>query len=116
MIFIGISRDFDLTGEQQYETIGRFWEEMERIYGAESLRGLGYAWKNNRISYAIGLKDGYIDGYDLELELPESGWTTVSGKTDSLKQIYDEIYKVGALKYEIEAFFEDGSCEIQYYR
>jgi hypothetical protein len=38
------------------------------------------------------------------------------GQTDDLKALYDEIYKDGALSYEIETFFEDGSCQIWYYR
>ena len=28
MIFYGITKDFDLTDEQQYDTIGQFWDEM----------------------------------------------------------------------------------------
>jgi hypothetical protein len=43
-------------------------------------------------------------------------WTKTTGKTENLKEIYDEIYKFGPLKYEIEIFFEDGNCEIKYYR
>jgi hypothetical protein len=43
MVFSGISRVFDLTDEQQYETIGQFWDEMAALYGLENLRGLGYA-------------------------------------------------------------------------
>ena len=30
--------------------------------------------------------------------------------------IYDKIYENGRIQYEIETFFEDGSCEISYYR
>ena len=116
MTFIGISRDFDLTNEQQYETIGQFWDEMTLLYGLENLRGLGYAWQGNRISYAIGLKNGIIKDQDLCISLPDDGWTTVNGQTDHLKKMYDEIYQSGRLQYEIEIFNEDGSCEISYYR
>ena len=45
MIFNGISRVFKLTSEEQYETIGRFWDEMSLIYGLENLRGLGYKFE-----------------------------------------------------------------------
>ena len=116
MIFQGISREFCLTDERQYDTIGQFWDEMSELYGLENLQGLGYCWKNNKIFYAIGLKNGCIKDCNFSIELPEDGWTLVTGETDSLKQIYDEIYKDGALKYEIESFFEDGSCQIKYYR
>ena len=30
--------------------------------------------------------------------------------------LYDEIYQHGPLRYEIETFFHDGTCEICYYR
>ena len=116
MIFKGITRDFSLLNEDQYNTIGAFWDEMTALYGLENLRGLGYKWAKQKISYAIGLKVGEIDGCNLTIELPDDDWTTVRGKTENLKEIYEKIYKSGALKYEIEAFTEDGKCEIKYYR
>ena len=116
MVFTGISRDFDLTNEQQYETIGQFWDEMALLYGLENLQGLGYCWKDHKISYAIGLKNGDIKGYNLCIELPDEGWTVTHGKTENLKGIYDEIYQSGPLKYEIETFQENGECQIKYYR
>ena len=73
-------------------------------------------WKNGVISYAIGLKEGCIDGCNATITVPDDGWVKVLGKTDDLKQIYNEIYKHGALKFEIETFYDDGSCEILYYR
>ena len=116
MIFVGISKEFSLTNEEQYDTIGRFWDEMTELYGLEELQGLGYKWENNKISYAIGLKNGCIKGYNLRMELPNKDWITVNGKTDNLKQIYDEIYQKGPLQYEIETFYENGNCEIKYWR
>lgn len=116
MTFIGIARVFDLTDEGQYETIGQFWDEMAALYGLENLRGLGYAWRGNTISYAIGLKEGDIKEHNVCIPLPDDGWLTVKGQTDCLKTIYDEIYQSGRLQYEIETFYEDGTCEIRYYR
>ena len=116
MIFYGITKDFDLTNEQQYNTIGQFWDEMSALYGLENLQGLGYLWKDNTISYAIGLKNGCINESNFSIELPDDDWVTVKGKTDDLKQTYDAIYKGGRLQYEIETFDEDGNCEIRYYR
>lgn len=116
MIFNGITKDFCLTNEQQYDTIGRFWDEMAMLYGLENLQGLGYSWKDNKISYAIGLKNGLIKDCNLHIELPDAGWIIVNGKTDNLKQIYNEIYKDGILRYEIETFDEDGNCKIKYCR
>ena len=116
MQFNGISRVFKLTNEEQYETIGQFWDEMALIYGLENIQGLGYKWENDEISYAIGLKNGDIEGYNLSINLPDDGWITASGETYHLKELYDEIYKNGRLTYEIETFFEDGRCEVRYYR
>ena len=116
MIFKGISKVIDLTNEQQYDTIGQFWAELAALYGLENLRGLGYAWQGNALFYAIGLKDGEIDDYNVCISLPDGGWETVTGQTSHLKTIYDEIYQNGRLQYEIEIFYEDGTCEINYYR
>ena len=116
MIFKGISRIFDLSDEQQYESIGQFWDEMAIMHGLENLRGLGYAWQGNTLSYAIGLKEGDINNFNVCIQLPDDGWMTVKGLTNYLKTLYDEIYKSGRLLYEIELFYEDGTCEIHYYR
>ena len=116
MIFTGISRTFSLVGEGQYDTIGAFWDEMAAKYGLENLRGLGYGWRGETMEYAIGLKAGEIDGCNASIVLPDEDWQTVSGRTDDLKELYDKIYKDGALKYEIETFTNDGRCRIEYYR
>ena len=116
MIFKGISKEFSLLNEDQYNTIGEFWDEMALLYGLENLQGLGYKWDGNKIYYAIGLKVGDIKGYNLSMALPDMGWTVVDGKTNQLKEIYDKIYESGPLKYEIETFTEDGNCQIKYYR
>ena len=75
------------------------------------------------MEYIIGLKCGIIDTMPKidgvtykELDLPDEGWQIARGLTDELPSIYREIYRDGALKYEIESFFEDGSCVIEYYR
>ena len=116
MNFCGITKDFCLSNEQQYHTIGQFWDETAMLYGLENLQGLGYRWKDGKISYAIGLKNGCMNGSNFHMELPDQGWVTVDGKTESLKQLYDEIYQNGILQYEIETFDEDGNCKIKYYR
>ena len=71
MVFKGISRVFKLTNEEQYEAIGQFWDEMAALYGLENLRGLGYAWQGNTLSYAIGLKDGDMKDCNLSISLPD---------------------------------------------
>ena len=61
-------------------------------------------------------QEGDIKGYNLRIELPDVNWIIVNGETEKLKEIYDEIYKLGPLKYEIETFDENGKCQIKYYR
>lgn len=116
MLFKGISKKFSLTNEDQYNTIGKFWDDMAVIYGLENLQGLGYLWKDNFIFYAIGLKNGVIKDYNIQLELPDDDWVEITGQTEKLKELYDEIYKKGPLMYEIETFDENGNCIIKYYR
>lgn len=116
MIFKGVSKVFSLLNDDQYNSIGMFWDEMTLLYGLENLQGLGYKWIDNKIHYAIGLKEGVINNYNFSINLPDNGWKIVNGDTNKLKEIYDEIYKDGSLKYEIETFDEDGKCKIMYYR
>ena len=115
MTFNGISKVFSTKDKEQFKTIGEFWDEMSQLYGMENIRGLGYNWTDNTIEYVIGLKEGTIDK-SINVNLPDDGWTIVKGNTDDLSKIYEEIYKDGPLKYEIEMFFENGKCEIWYYR
>ena len=42
MLFKGIGRSFSTENDQQYETIGVFWDELAAKYGRENLQGLGY--------------------------------------------------------------------------
>lgn len=116
MIFKGISREFSLQNNDQYNTIGNFWDELALLYGLENLQGLGYKWHNGMIYYAIGLKNGQIDNYNFAIDLPNDGWKVVHGETNNLQNIYNNIYKSGPLKYEIETFTESGKCTIRYYR
>ena len=116
MLFKGITKSFSLVGEEQYNTIGAFWDELSEKYGLENLVGLGHAWHGTTIDYAIGLKNGTIDDCNLCIDLPDDGWKRADGETEHLKSLYDDIYKNGALTYEIETFFEGGSCTVLYYR
>ena len=116
MIFNGISRVFSTINDEQYDTIGEFWDEMSKIYGMENLRGLGYSWKNNTIEYAIGLKHGIIENSNININLPDDKWETIKGDTENLSLIYAKIYKDGPLKYEIETFYDNGKCKISYHR
>ena len=54
MLFKGIGRTFSTENDQQYETIGAFWDELAAKYGRVNLQGLGYGWKERSIEYVIG--------------------------------------------------------------
>ena len=71
---------------------------------------------DDSIEYVIGLKEGIIDNKNIDIDLPETGWNIVKGNTNDLSKIYEDIYKDGSLKYEIEMFNDDGTCEIWYQR
>ena len=116
MIFRGISKVFSTRNNEQYTTIGEFWDEMSRLYDRENLMGLGYNWTENSIEYVIGLKNGTIENANCNILLPEKGWNIIKGHTDDLESIYNKIYVNGLLKYELEMFFDNGECEIWYYR
>jgi hypothetical protein len=116
MIFKGICRKFSLKDEGQYNTIGAFWDEMAEKYGLEKLRGLGFNWSGGSMLYAIGLKDGDIPDYNFKIALPGDSWESADGETKRLKELYDEIYRGGALEFEIETFYENGKCNVLYRR
>ena len=116
MEFRGISRTFSTVSEKQYETIGAFWDSLSKVYGRKNLRGLGYNWTETSIEYVIGLIEGNIEGQNVSVILPESGWECITGKTEELADIYNNIYENGPLKYEIEMFDDDGNCKIMFYR
>lgn len=116
MEFKGISRIFSTVGDQQYNTIGAFWDELSKRYGRKNLRGLGYNWTGTSIEYVIGLTDGEIDGWNMSILLPEGGWERIKGRTENLEGIYNDIYRDGPLKYEIEMFDDDGNCVIDFVR
>ena len=116
MEFKGISRNFSTIGNQQYNTIGAFWDEISERYGRENIRGLGYNWTSTSIEYVIGWTVGEIDGWNVSISLPEAGWKRVKGRTENLGEIYNDIYKEGPLKYEIEMFKNDGTCVIDFMR
>ena len=116
MEFKGISKTFSTVDEKQYETIGRFWDEMSKIYGRQNLRGLGYNWTEDSIEYVIGLIVGEIEEFNITVSLPDHGWECISGRTEELAEIYGSIYKDGPLKYEIEMFDDNGNCKIMFYR
>ena len=115
MKFVGIRRVFSTENEEQYITIGAFWDEMSSMYGRENLMGLGCNWTSNSIEYVMALKDGTIAGADYEIMLPDE-WISICGKTENLSAIYDEVYKEGPLLYEIEEFNDMGNCKIRYCR
>ena len=116
MLFKGIGRTFSTENDQQYETIGAFWNELAAKYGRVNLQGLGYGWTERSIEYVIGLIDGEIDEADRAVILPDMGWVMVRGRTAELGEIYEKIYLKGRLKYEIERFTDSGDCEIMYCR
>ena len=123
MEFAGLLKVFSTVNEGQYEEVGAFWDAMSARFGRENLRGLGYHWTEDTITYVIGMKEGlwppetgYPGASYRKISLPDSGWLTFTGRTDELSQLYGQIYKDGPLEYEIEQFFENGDCAVSVIR
>ena len=116
MKFVGISKVFSTVDNQQFKTIGAFWDDLSEKYGRSKLRGLGYNWTEDSIEYVIGLKEGEIEHANCSVSLPDEGWAAVQGKTADLGKLYEQIYSSGVLRYEIETFSDHDECEIKYYR
>lgn len=124
MIFNGISCNFSTVNQQQYKSIGEYWDLLSDIYGRENIKGLGYNWSVDSIEYVIGLinqelsfdlseiQKRYPNAVYKEIVLPEQGWRCYRGKTENLGQMYEQIYNDGILTYEIESFTDEGTCEI----
>ena len=125
MLFTGMSVIFSTVHNEQYVSIGKYWDDMSNLYGRENLRGLGYNWMPDVIEYVIGLKDNsvveiekedlskrYSNAVYKEILLPDHGWKVYSGETNKLAEIYENIYAEGSLTYEIESFSNDGTCSI----
>lgn len=117
----GYSRCFQTKGGVQYDTIGRFWDELSAQFGMENLIGLGFNWTRNTIEYLIGLKYGEIgSGLFREADyrtiiLPDKGWLEYRDETENLKELYSEIWNRYTPKYELEEFWEDGTCRVRVY-
>lgn len=127
MNFKGLSVIFSTKNNNQFEHIGKFWEEMSLIFGRENLRGLGFNWTDSTIEYVIGLKNNSIinlknieqitksfpNAKQKNVQITNQGWKTYKDKTKNLANLYKKIYKEGSLTYEIECFDSQGNCEIQ---
>ena len=97
MLFKGIGRTFSTENGRQFETIGAFWDGLAAKHGRANLQGLGYGWTERSIEYVIGLIDGEIDGADRAVDLPDTGWVTVRGRTEELEKIYEAVYRAEIL-------------------
>ncbi|WP_070000980.1 hypothetical protein [Cellulosilyticum sp. I15G10I2] len=128
MRFNGILIRFDCTNNQQFDAIGEFWNFMTQLYSKAELKGLGFNWANNSFDYVIGEFEGKYDySFDIisqtypgsknvVVELPDHGWRTYTGKLEDIANIYEAIYREGALDYEIEEFDLKGNCKISILR
>ena len=82
------------------------------------------AYDVQSVVYSIGIDSGVssiIDSYaevsnPIGSEVLSTKFTGTFSKTENLPKIYEDIYKISNLKYEIEMFNNDGSCKIMYIR
>ena len=128
MIFNGIKIRFDCKNNQQYKTIGNFWEYMRSSYPNYILKGVGCNWHDDCMDYIIGdfspsnhydmdvITKKYPTAEYIEINLPDEGWRVYHCRLSELSKLYEEIYTDGVLKYEIEEMKLDGNCVISIIR
>jgi len=124
---------FDCAHGEQYESIGNFWDFMRKTFTTCKLEGLGFNWKDDTLEYVIGSsKDLQIETVLKEkifyvtkqypkaliksIDIPNNNWKKYSDRTERLGKLYADIYKDGVLDYEIETFFDDGTCSVEIHR
>ena len=128
MIFKGVKIRFDCKNNQQFTGIGEFWKHMRDLYPNDSLKGVGCNWDNDCLDYIIGdfvtarnynmcaTIECYPNAEYVEIDLPDKGWQIYHCRINELASLYDEIYKDGALDYEIEEIDAYGNCKISILR
>lgn len=77
MKFIGIRKVFSTKNEEQYSTIGAFWDEMSAIYGRENLMGLGCFQAPDRTGELFCKEDG--------IKVSVTGNAVLFGRADILE-------------------------------
>jgi len=129
MIFKGIKVTFSTENGRQYIDIAKFWDTMEKHYDVDRLSGLGLNWTKNTMDYIIGFRDNSMTNevlkvikpyytsaeYVIKL-LPNRDWKKYKGHVSKIKETYSEIWKAGAVKFEIETFDKDGNMELLIHR
>lgn len=128
MTICGIQIRFDCKNGEQFENIGKFWNEMRALCPEITLSGVGFGWENDTLCYLIGTETGvptkavsaiqkqFPEAEHTAIHLPDDGWKTYTATADTLDVLYAEIYKDGPLDYEIERFGADGRAEILIFR
>lgn len=129
MIFKGIKVTFSTENDRQYIDIAKFWDTMEKYYDVDRLSGLGLNWTKNTMDYIIGFRDNSMTNevlkaikpyyssaeYVIKL-LPNRDWKKYKGHVSKIKEKYSEIWKAGAVKFEIETFDKDGNMKLLIHR
>ena len=129
MIFKGIKVTFSTENGRQYIDIAKFWDIMEKHYDVDRLSGLGLNWTKNTMDYIIGFRDNSMTNevlkvikpyytsaeYVIKL-LPNRDWEKYKGHVSKIKEKYSEIWKAGAVKFEIETFDKDGNMKLLIHR
>lgn len=129
MIFRGIKVTFLLENERQYVDIAKFWSIMEKYYDVNKLSGLGFNWTDTTMDYVIGFRDNSMTAAELDKIkpyfrsaeyviklLPKDNWKKHIGHVSQIKEKYNELWKAGAIKYEIETFDEEGNMKLLIHR
>lgn len=123
LTFIGIGRKFSIIGEDQYNTIGRFWDLMSKFTNKDDLIGFGCNWTKTDMEYYIGFIYD-VDYADIlnnlnskmknlkiaKFKLGTNDWNLYEGKTKNISKMYDFIWTDKVVTSELEFFTNDGNC------
>jgi len=123
LTFIGIGKKFSIIGEDQYNTIGRFWDLMSDFTNKDDLIGFGCNWTKTDMEYYIGfihdidyrnilnnlnfkMKNLKIKKFNLDTK----DWILYKGKTKNINKMYDFIWTDKVVTSELEFFTNNGNC------
>lgn len=123
LTFIGIGKKFSIIGEDQYNTIGRFWDLMSDFTNKDDLIGFGCNWTKTDMEYYIGFIHD-IDYRNIlnnlnfkmknlkikKFKLDTKDWILYKGKTKNINKMYDFIWTDKVVTSELEFFTNNGNC------
>jgi len=120
---------WSVDNKEQYATIPKFWDVVEKYVDCRYLKGYGTDWSSDDggdFLYGIIFADGkltkeVIDAVrkeipdikvDYSFPIPTKYSETFEGNSAGLDTLYEEIWSSRPLAHELEEFSSNGDCKI----